>query len=831
MKNMLIKLILIIFLLPTVFFSQNFNDTTEAALWENIEWEIDNVNYKGNPFDLIAKVSFIHENSNEVKTAEMFYDENNTWKFRFTGTKLGIWKFFSSSSNKKLDNLKGIIKVLKNSNKKLNGFLTHRWNKFAIQTYEDSIKAFIFNIYMNETNPKYSFRYGNDVEIKEYVNEAKANGCSVIFSTIVANSWFNFPTLKTNEKIKKNPDPATFRRLEKMIFIAKSKGVLVHIWAWGDENNKLSQRYIGEGINGKEDRRLQRYIAARLGSIPGWTMGYGFDLHEWISREEIEKWSEFIEAHMDWKHLLSARGIKSSNPFLINSYDGFGREGILLATSSYGPHSYKEVLSHISKDKTKPHLYEERHTYKRRDTPQGKTNGTWELDMDGTRRLIWWEAMAGGMGGWFGYYQKNSNAYGGYPYSNPEQLATFRKFWIDTHHFLLDMIPDSTSQHTYILKSENTENTILYKENTNFIEYNFSNISNNIPIIAIDTKTNYKELNIEHSSIKNNRWNATYTSDWVIATGDFNSFNYHLKNTNRIFKYNNLNSFRISANNKIVTLNWQLTYDINLKGIAVESSNKKDSTDWKIIGFIQPNENDNTYSFGDTISNTNDIFNYRLKIFYKDNVISISNTLNSEKTDRNNSVNFNSFNIIRTNKGIKLEWETTKENNVITFLIERKLKDVEFWDKIGEIKSSQKKNNKTNKYNFVDTVNYKDNSFYYRIKAIYKNGSFVASDVISSNLDNLFFNLDQNYPNPFNLETTIKYTIPKAAIGLTGTAYLVQLKVYNILGEEITTLLNDVKMPGNYEVKFDASNLPSGIYIYQLNSVGNTQTKKMLLLK
>ncbi len=85
------------------------------------------------------------------------------------------------------------------------------------------------------------------------------------------------------------------------------------------------------------------------------------------------------------------------------------------------------------------------------------------------------------------------------------------------------------------------------------------------------------------------------------------------------------------------------------------------------------------------------------------------------------------------------------------------------------------------------------------------------------------FNLEQNYPNPFNPTTTIKYSIPNSDY--------VTLKIYNVLGKEITTLVNNNQSAGNYEINFDASNLTSGIYIYQLNAGNNIQIKKMVLLK
>lgn len=85
------------------------------------------------------------------------------------------------------------------------------------------------------------------------------------------------------------------------------------------------------------------------------------------------------------------------------------------------------------------------------------------------------------------------------------------------------------------------------------------------------------------------------------------------------------------------------------------------------------------------------------------------------------------------------------------------------------------------------------------------------------------FKLQQNYPNPFNPATSIQYSI--------GNREFVSLKIYDVLGTEITELVNEDKAAGNYEVKFNASNYPSGIYFYKLQAGSLTETKKMILLK
>ena len=94
------------------------------------------------------------------------------------------------------------------------------------------------------------------------------------------------------------------------------------------------------------------------------------------------------------------------------------------------------------------------------------------------------------------------------------------------------------------------------------------------------------------------------------------------------------------------------------------------------------------------------------------------------------------------------------------------------------------------------------------------------------------FELEQNYPNPFNPSTIISYLIPSVG---TSRDLSVLLKVYDVLGREIATLVNQEKPAGKYQIKFDAKNLASGIYFYRLSAANNTtkfvQTKKMILMK
>jgi len=85
------------------------------------------------------------------------------------------------------------------------------------------------------------------------------------------------------------------------------------------------------------------------------------------------------------------------------------------------------------------------------------------------------------------------------------------------------------------------------------------------------------------------------------------------------------------------------------------------------------------------------------------------------------------------------------------------------------------------------------------------------------------FVLSQNYPNPFNPSTTINYSVPKLG--------LITINVYNVLGQELATLVNEEKPVGNYKVEFNANKLATGIYYYRIQAGSFVETKKMVLLK
>jgi hypothetical protein len=94
------------------------------------------------------------------------------------------------------------------------------------------------------------------------------------------------------------------------------------------------------------------------------------------------------------------------------------------------------------------------------------------------------------------------------------------------------------------------------------------------------------------------------------------------------------------------------------------------------------------------------------------------------------------------------------------------------------------------------------------------------------------FSLSQNYPNPFNPTTTIEYYIPNFIGNNNNSSGInVKLILYDALGREITTLVNELKMPGKHKVKFNAESFPSGVYFYKIIANNYSDIKKLILVK
>lgn len=200
-----------------------------------------------------------------------------------------------------------------------------------------------------------------------------------------------------------------------------------------------------------------------------------------------------------------------------------------------------------------------------------------------------------------------------------------------------------------------------------------------------------------------------------------------------------------------------------------------------------------------------------------------------------------SFTARASENSVELKWSTATETNNKGFEIERSLSPTPSqgegtsglhlpleggrgvgWQKIGFI-SGNGTSTQPHQYSYFDK-SVSPGIYYYRLKQIDYDGSYKYSNEIevSCSVPNKY-ELSQNYPNPFNPTTVINYQLKT-----TGKTTLI---IYNLLGQEVKTLVNEVQSAGEHKVKWNAGGMASGVYMYRLESNGFVQTRKMILTK
>jgi hypothetical protein len=183
-------------------------------------------------------------------------------------------------------------------------------------------------------------------------------------------------------------------------------------------------------------------------------------------------------------------------------------------------------------------------------------------------------------------------------------------------------------------------------------------------------------------------------------------------------------------------------------------------------------------------------------------------------------VELTSFTAQTTSEGVRLSWTTASELNNSGFEVQRSTNQTN-WATLGFVRGAGT-TTEAQSYSFVDAS--ASGRVFYRLKQVDFDGQFEYSNIIEVNAGvPKTFALEQNYPNPFNPSTAISYQLPVAGN--------VSLKVFDMLGKEVATLVNARQEAGAYTVNFNANNLSSGVYFYRLQAGNFVQTRKMMLVK
>jgi hypothetical protein len=189
-------------------------------------------------------------------------------------------------------------------------------------------------------------------------------------------------------------------------------------------------------------------------------------------------------------------------------------------------------------------------------------------------------------------------------------------------------------------------------------------------------------------------------------------------------------------------------------------------------------------------------------------------------------VELTAFTTENMNGEVIIKWQTATETNNSGFAVERSQESIvssqKNWENITFVEGNGTTTEVT-EYTYRDKIE-KPGIYYYRLKQIDFDGTTTFSSEIKVDVNGpVEFALMQNYPNPFNPSTTISLNLSKSGV--------VTLKVYNLIGEEIKTLVEGYWEAGIYTVNFNAEELASGMYLYRLSTNGITVTKKMLFMK
>ena len=486
------------------------DDTTPAAdvtgtLWSpTVEWSYPNPTFSGVAFDLVATVTFVHDTSGEIRATQMFYAGDDAWNFRFTGSRTGLWRWTSSSDDPDLDGLSGTVWM--NANPGADGFVEARGHAWV---FSGSERAFVPQLVML---PGPDYWYGDwdwvDQVIQTYLVEHGFSG----FHVPVLCRWADLEHDECDEVASPEPDGRTFEALEILIRRTQAAGGMVHMWAWGDEQHDMTPSEWG--IGGAEDQRIQRYIASRLGPLPGWTLGYGFDLDEWTTEHTLATWHSHLHDLLGWSHLLGGRsagpngGTDHTDEQI---YEGFDYSG-------YEHHQpdYDVYVAAIDARPGKPAFSEDRF----------RVRGTHDKDYteEMTRRGLYHSTLAGGVANIWGYLL--DDGVGGDPergfshaYPHPEWIKTHATFFAD--RFTADLIRCADLTDGLCLRRPDHSGYLVYAEDAATIDLDLTSMPGSSPAVAVDTKLDHAEVDIGPLVSGIQTWTAPYESDWALAVGTF----------------------------------------------------------------------------------------------------------------------------------------------------------------------------------------------------------------------------------------------------------------------------------------------------------------------
>lgn len=371
------------------------------------------------------------------------------------------------------------------------GFLTGKDNTFVWENGE----AFVPNYVMLGTNDGPLLNKWSKAEFDAFLDDLMGDCGFTGVHIPVYGQWFKIGERKPSGRTE--IDQRTFDVLKWMIQKVYARGGAVHIWMWGDKSRGWSSKDAGGGMMGAGEKNVLDAILDQLNDIPGWTIGYGFDLWEWV--DNLDRWYGYMQSR-GMKHLMGGRGSK-------NNYRLPGSKFTYAGWEWHKP-DYNDYVQHITKannlTKGIPSISEDRFRIRGRSK---------DATPDQTRDMLWWATLAGGVGGIWGYLGSESGTSRKYP--NADELKTYSTFWFEKERFTAGLQrANDLVDGGYAMRDANAS-AVYFKESAGSVKFKIEGGAKKV--IAVDAKDAYKEIEVATLGEGWHTWDAPRQSTWALA--------------------------------------------------------------------------------------------------------------------------------------------------------------------------------------------------------------------------------------------------------------------------------------------------------------------------
>ena len=261
-------------------------------------------------WDIEGSCVWTHDRSAIRRTSLLWYSgSGDTYVYRFGGSFQGLWTGVTSSPIAALDGLKLTVEVTPSSNPKQIGWSGQRPEEPTAWAHQmgidgELVKCTPILIMM----PSVQVWFNDPARMRAFVAEFNENhGFNGGHIATIGRGWFEVDSTDSLRTAPAAPDVRTFAALEAAASEWSARGGWLHLWMWGKGDNGDYSQLPG-GYNGAQSRRINRYVAARLGPVPGWSMGIGWDVEFWADRTKIKWWFDDLAPQLGgWHHWIGHR--------------------------------------------------------------------------------------------------------------------------------------------------------------------------------------------------------------------------------------------------------------------------------------------------------------------------------------------------------------------------------------------------------------------------------------------------------------------------------------------------------------------------------------------